>query len=1308
MGILIRLIILVFVILPSSALGVCTYTSGSISCPVEMNSDDCAGSASACGEASGGWVINSTDTARYYTRFKVSVPKNATVTNAHVKIHAAYTQNNSGTGYVALLDSDNQSALSASTSATWNLGISGSEVSYDPAAWTADQEYNIPADANGIKDLVASWIGRAGYQYGYYMGLRFRTNAAGAYAILQAYSGNATSTWPVLNITFTGGDPIMTVYANYPHNYITQRIRLNLYNTVNTQKLKITLDDSPVAGFPKTMTSGFTSPEDEWVEVDYSALTAGSHTLRLVVTDASDVEYASTVRTITFTTTHDSATPNVGFDKYNNFVLGNVDTKFFLITPFQTSSSQLGNPPLYKLFNAINATNCSRLVTPNTEDNVTNWKAYLDLNAARGLMHVGPVMGTYWTNNLKGHVLIKQSFTETFEASGTDIGTCADSSDTDCWTETGTVDDDFTSAPLVGSQSVQVDGSVSGSNIAYTLQEDALRLRFKVALKETSTHAAQDIINLKDDEGTVVGKVTWNADTTMTLTHGTTTMATTKTYAANTTHYLWIDWTTAQSTGIWGGFILYSNTSDNKATATRDAVIPESESTLTPGQDTGSGTGMIHTVELAANGAVILYDSYADWIDALEDYADGVKSAYPALFAYSWVDEPDTNPSAEASKIKSWNDATKLRDTSRPTQVQFGGHQFCDDLYTVKGYSEYPNTLGPGTNAGSFSGVPTPITDLVVFDFYPYEYWTTYTNIDVANILSGMDNLFTITGQVQPFYIAIEIDDIHDNYATSYLEVSGITGSFAKGDTITATSGGTCVIPTTTGPTINTYVRSTTDPQLILCNSKTGTFGASDTLTATSGGTATYSKVSTVRPGGSAKVVEWTPGPTDDQWKNLAWLSIIHGAKGMTYFDYGMSYDNKLSASRISLLETYKTDVTSVWINYIAGAPATTFANDSGSNHAKSTNAGAVTVTGSGRVDAMARTYGGMTAVFAARVPLTSEGWPNTNGGTETARFNITGLTAGTNITRYFAGTSFQAQGNGYFTDTFPDYKTEIYLLNSTTPEYTVTVTKAGAGSGLITSSPSGISCGSTCSLDFTAGTTVILTATPSGDNVFDGWSTTSGKVCGCTGTSTCTLSTIDADKDCTATFSQPVPPSQYLVIITYAGTGAGVTDPAQGSTSKAQGATVTITQTPTSPSTFTSWSGTCGCTGAGSCEFSMPGNDCTVIATWADVTRYTLTVSYTVEKGKVTSTDNYISCGYGESKDCIYNYANGTEITLAGVCYDGWYNPTLSGDCSGSSCNLTMSAAKTISLTCTNGRAANIGSGGSVTLGGSGTISVE
>jgi hypothetical protein len=83
---------------------------------------------------------------------------------------------------------------------------------------------------------------------------------------------------------------------------------------------------------------------------------------------------------------------------------------------------------------------------------------------------------------------------------------------------------------------------------------------------------------------------------------------------------------------------------------------------------------------------------------------------------------------------------------------------------------------------------------------------------------------------------------------------------------------------------------------------------------------------------------------------------------------------------------------------------------------------------------------------------------------------------------------------------------------------FTLTVNKTGSGQGTVTSSPSGINCGPTCSADFTSGAVVTLTATPATGSTFAGWSGA------CSGTGTCTV-TMDTDKTVTATFTSTVRP---------------------------------------------------------------------------------------------------------------------------------------------------------------------------------------
>jgi secreted trypsin-like serine protease len=77
-----------------------------------------------------------------------------------------------------------------------------------------------------------------------------------------------------------------------------------------------------------------------------------------------------------------------------------------------------------------------------------------------------------------------------------------------------------------------------------------------------------------------------------------------------------------------------------------------------------------------------------------------------------------------------------------------------------------------------------------------------------------------------------------------------------------------------------------------------------------------------------------------------------------------------------------------------------------------------------------------------------------------------------------------------------------------------LSVSRTGTGTGTVTSTPSGISCGSSCSANFSSGTLVTLTATPAFGSSFAGWSGA------CSGsTSTCNVS-MSAARNVTASFT--------------------------------------------------------------------------------------------------------------------------------------------------------------------------------------------
>ena len=90
-------------------------------------------------------------------------------------------------------------------------------------------------------------------------------------------------------------------------------------------------------------------------------------------------------------------------------------------------------------------------------------------------------------------------------------------------------------------------------------------------------------------------------------------------------------------------------------------------------------------------------------------------------------------------------------------------------------------------------------------------------------------------------------------------------------------------------------------------------------------------------------------------------------------------------------------------------------------------------------------------------------------------------------------------------------------VRTASTTNVALTVVKAGAGSGTIISTPSGITCPAVCTKSYPSGSGVQLTATPTGGAVFSGW--LGG---GCTGLgSTCTVP-LNTATTVSATFAPP------------------------------------------------------------------------------------------------------------------------------------------------------------------------------------------
>ncbi|HEX4463872.1 MAG TPA: PKD domain-containing protein [Solirubrobacterales bacterium] len=254
-------------------------------------------------------------------------------------------------------------------------------------------------------------------------------------------------------------------------------------------------------------------------------------------------------------------------------------------------------------------------------------------------------------------------------------------------------------------------------------------------------------------------------------------------------------------------------------------------------------------------------------------------------------------------------------------------------------------------------------------------------------------------------------------------------------------------------------------------------------------------------------------------------------------------------------------------------------------------------------------------------------------------------------------------------------------------PAAALSVFKTGTGSGTVTSSPAGISCGESCSAEFEAGKVITLTPTPASGSEFTGWSGA------CSGTGACQVTMSEA-QSVAASFALEEgtpPPSEFQLTVFATGTGSGTvaSSPAGiacGETCVAKfntGAAVTLTTTPASGSEFTGWSG--ACSGTGACQVTM--DEARSVSAGFEPepppppTRYTLTVLKAgTGSGTVASSRAGIFCG----GKCEKEYEDEENVTLIptpanGSTFVGWSG----GGCAGAGiCRVTMDTAKSVTAT--------------------------
>jgi streptogramin lyase len=334
----------------------------------------------------------------------------------------------------------------------------------------------------------------------------------------------------------------------------------------------------------------------------------------------------------------------------------------------------------------------------------------------------------------------------------------------------------------------------------------------------------------------------------------------------------------------------------------------------------------------------------------------------------------------------------------------------------------------------------------------------------------------------------------------------------------------------------------------------------------------------------------------------------------------------------------------------------------------------------------------------------TTDGVPSAVGSITTsgtiARYPINGLPSVAGITNGPDGNVWFAVGAG------PTQKMGKFGIE---PPLTLKVTKTGTGTGTVTSSPSGINCGSECSASFTSGEEVTLTAAEDEGSEFTGWS--GG---GCSGTGTCKVKISGfSEIEVKANFDKTGPTNLLPLTVTKSAGGTGgvgtVSSKPKGincgsACNEAAGSfykesSVLLTAKPASGSTFVKWEGgDCAGNVTTTCTVGMDKAE-EVKAVFGGTSKaITEPKGLTVSKGKSSGKGTVKASGLYCEADCTQTTvlyqgpiggpkpkpAKTVELSAAAV-YGSEFTGWSGGGCSGKgTCVVTMNEATTVTATFT------------------------
>lgn len=145
----------------------------------------------------------------------------------------------------------------------------------------------------------------------------------------------------------------------------------------------------------------------------------------------------------------------------------------------------------------------------------------------------------------------------------------------------------------------------------------------------------------------------------------------------------------------------------------------------------------------------------------------------------------------------------------------------------------------------------------------------------------------------------------------------------------------------------------------------------------------------------------WTPPPTPTELRNLCWLTVIHGVKGIQWFHYF----EPTPAENYAVMNEFRDQITAL-------TPVVLGPEETGADVTD-------VELGGGRVDIMVREHDAQVYIFAGEVRAESQ----------TVRFDVDGLGAGMTVEVYDEARTITADA-GSFTDTFDPLAIHIYVID--------------------------------------------------------------------------------------------------------------------------------------------------------------------------------------------------------------------------------------------------------------------------------------